>query len=158
MVAGADVNTRLANVPIFSGCSKRELAIIARASKEVTHKERTVIARDTASHQCMGLGRECTQIARNVWLRPLMLEHPGRLWRLRLSPSIRSSLTPRTSGLVERYRACSAVYAQVTLASREHWSIRVVERSKAPKRHGPNGLVQSRYFLATMRMFGLALA
>jgi hypothetical protein len=33
-------------VPIFSGCSKRELAIIARASKEVSHKEGTVIARE----------------------------------------------------------------------------------------------------------------
>ena len=41
-----DVPTALANVPIFSGCSKRELAIIARAAKEVSHREGTVIARE----------------------------------------------------------------------------------------------------------------
>ena len=41
-----DVTSNLANVPIFSGCSRRELAIIARASKEVSHKEGTVIARE----------------------------------------------------------------------------------------------------------------
>jgi CRP/FNR family transcriptional regulator, cyclic AMP receptor protein len=45
-VAAADVSSRLASVPIFSGCSKREIGIIARASKEVTHKEGTVIARE----------------------------------------------------------------------------------------------------------------
>jgi CRP-like cAMP-binding protein len=45
-VAAGDVSDRLANVPIFSGCSKRELGIIARASKEVLHKEGTVIARE----------------------------------------------------------------------------------------------------------------
>jgi CRP/FNR family cyclic AMP-dependent transcriptional regulator len=37
---------KLAMVPLFSGCSKRELAIIARAAKEVTHKAGTVIARE----------------------------------------------------------------------------------------------------------------
>lgn len=36
----------LAKVPIFSECSKREIAIIARASKEVVHKQGTVIARE----------------------------------------------------------------------------------------------------------------
>ena len=41
-----DVPSKLANVPIFSGCSKRELAIIAHAAKEVSHKEGTVIARE----------------------------------------------------------------------------------------------------------------
>ncbi len=41
-----DVPAKLANVPIFSGCSKRELAIIARAAKEVTHRGGTVIARE----------------------------------------------------------------------------------------------------------------
>jgi CRP-like cAMP-binding protein len=41
-----DVVARLANVPIFSGCTKRELAIISRAAKEVTHSEGTVIARE----------------------------------------------------------------------------------------------------------------
>ena len=41
-----DVPAKLANVPIFSGCSKRELAVIARAAKEVSHREGTVIARE----------------------------------------------------------------------------------------------------------------
>ena len=38
--------SQISKVPIFSGCSKRELAIIARASKMVSHKEGTVIARE----------------------------------------------------------------------------------------------------------------
>jgi CRP/FNR family cyclic AMP-dependent transcriptional regulator len=46
LVATPNVANTLANVPIFSGCSKRELGIIARASKEVDHKEGTVIARE----------------------------------------------------------------------------------------------------------------
>ena len=41
-----DITSKLANVPIFSGCSKRELGIISRAAKEVSHKEATVIARE----------------------------------------------------------------------------------------------------------------
>jgi CRP-like cAMP-binding protein len=41
-----DVTSNLANVPIFSGCTKRELAIIGRATKEVQHKAGTVIARE----------------------------------------------------------------------------------------------------------------
>ena len=41
-----EVPTKLAKVPIFSECSKRELGIIARASKEVIHKQDTVIARE----------------------------------------------------------------------------------------------------------------
>lgn len=41
-----DVTSKLAKVPIFSGCSKRELQVISRASKEVTHKQGTVIARE----------------------------------------------------------------------------------------------------------------
>jgi len=45
-VSHHDVPSRLANVPIFSGCSKRELAIIARASKEVSHRGGAVIARE----------------------------------------------------------------------------------------------------------------
>jgi CRP-like cAMP-binding protein len=45
-VAQHDVTAKLAKVPIFSGCSKRELAIIARAAKEVSHREGTVIARE----------------------------------------------------------------------------------------------------------------
>lgn len=45
-MAQPSVANSLAKVPIFSECSKRELAIIARASKEVLHKEGTVIARE----------------------------------------------------------------------------------------------------------------
>jgi CRP-like cAMP-binding protein len=45
-VATPNIANTLGNVPIFSGCSKRELGIIARASKEVKHKEGTVIARE----------------------------------------------------------------------------------------------------------------
>jgi CRP-like cAMP-binding protein len=45
-VAQHDVTAKLANVPIFSGCSKRELQLIARAAKEVNHKDGTVIARE----------------------------------------------------------------------------------------------------------------
>jgi CRP/FNR family transcriptional regulator, cyclic AMP receptor protein len=41
-----DVTARLAKVPIFSGCSKRELAIIGRAAKEVSHRQGTVVARE----------------------------------------------------------------------------------------------------------------
>jgi CRP/FNR family transcriptional regulator, cyclic AMP receptor protein len=45
-VAQYDVPTKLGNVPIFSGCSKRELSVIARAAKEVSHRAGTVIARE----------------------------------------------------------------------------------------------------------------
>ncbi len=45
-MAAQNVSNSLARVPIFSGCSKRELAIISRASKEVIHREGTVIARE----------------------------------------------------------------------------------------------------------------
>jgi CRP-like cAMP-binding protein len=45
-VAQDDVLDKLANVPIFAECSKRELGIIARASKEVSHRGGTVIARE----------------------------------------------------------------------------------------------------------------
>ena len=45
-MAEPDIAASLAAVPIFSGCSKRELAIIARASKVVVHKQGTVIARE----------------------------------------------------------------------------------------------------------------
>jgi CRP-like cAMP-binding protein len=45
-VAQADVAAKLAQVPIFSGCSKRELQLIARAAKEVIHKQGAVIARE----------------------------------------------------------------------------------------------------------------
>lgn len=45
-MAQHDVSAKLAKVPIFSGCSKREIAIIARAAKEVSHRGGTVIARE----------------------------------------------------------------------------------------------------------------
>ena len=45
-MAEPNIADTLAAVPIFSGCSKRELAIIARASKVVVHKDGTVIARE----------------------------------------------------------------------------------------------------------------
>ena len=38
--------TQLASVPIFSGCSSRELNVIGRAAKEVSHKPGAVIARE----------------------------------------------------------------------------------------------------------------
>ncbi|MEX2204287.1 MAG: cyclic nucleotide-binding domain-containing protein [Actinomycetota bacterium] len=41
-----DATSRLAQVPIFSECTKRELTIIGRAAKEVSHREGTVIARE----------------------------------------------------------------------------------------------------------------
>jgi CRP/FNR family transcriptional regulator, cyclic AMP receptor protein len=41
-----DATSRLAKVPIFSECTKRELTIIGRAAKEVSHAEGTVIARE----------------------------------------------------------------------------------------------------------------
>lgn len=45
-MAQHDIPGKLAKVPIFSGCSKRELAIVARAAKEVSHRQGTVIARE----------------------------------------------------------------------------------------------------------------
>jgi CRP-like cAMP-binding protein len=45
-VSHHDVPAKLASVPIFSGCSRRELSIIARAAKEVSHREGTVVARE----------------------------------------------------------------------------------------------------------------
>ena len=41
-----DATSQLAKVPIFAECSKRELTIIGRAAKEVSHREGTVIARE----------------------------------------------------------------------------------------------------------------
>jgi CRP/FNR family transcriptional regulator, cyclic AMP receptor protein len=37
---------QLSNVPLFSGCSAKELNLIARAVKEVNHREGRVIARE----------------------------------------------------------------------------------------------------------------
>lgn len=45
-MAQNDIPAKLAKVPIFSGCTKRELSIIGRAAKEVSHREGTVIARE----------------------------------------------------------------------------------------------------------------
>lgn len=45
-MAQQDATSRLAKVPIFSECTKRELTIIGRAAKEVSHAEGTVIARE----------------------------------------------------------------------------------------------------------------
>ena len=41
-----DTAVQLARVPMFSGCSKRELTTIARGAKEVSHPEGHVIARE----------------------------------------------------------------------------------------------------------------
>lgn len=38
--------SQLAKVPMFSGCSKRELSVIARAAKAVSHPANTVIAKE----------------------------------------------------------------------------------------------------------------
>lgn len=45
-MAQDDIAGKLANVPMFSGCTRRELAVIARAAKEVSHKAGTLIARE----------------------------------------------------------------------------------------------------------------
>ncbi|MGZ4110312.1 MAG: cyclic nucleotide-binding domain-containing protein [Actinomycetota bacterium] len=45
-MAQDDITARLAAVPMFSGCSRKELAIIARAAKPVAHKAGAVIARE----------------------------------------------------------------------------------------------------------------
>jgi CRP-like cAMP-binding protein len=41
-----DITTQLGAVPLFSGCSTRELGVIAKAAKHVSHKEDTVLARE----------------------------------------------------------------------------------------------------------------
>jgi CRP-like cAMP-binding protein len=41
-----DVEERIAQVPIFSNCTQKELALVARAAKEVTHRSGTIIARE----------------------------------------------------------------------------------------------------------------
>jgi CRP-like cAMP-binding protein len=45
-VATNDVVTRLGLVPIFSGCSKRELQTIARAVRRLEHDAGSVVARE----------------------------------------------------------------------------------------------------------------
>ena len=46
MATTKDVVANLGKVPLFSGCSNRELQTIARAGKAVNHPEGTVIARE----------------------------------------------------------------------------------------------------------------
>ena len=41
-----EVVTRLAQVPLFSGCSQKDLQTIARVVKDIDHPEGTVIARE----------------------------------------------------------------------------------------------------------------
>ncbi len=43
-MAGNEVAERLASVPLFTGCSKKELQTIARAVREIEHDVGTVIA------------------------------------------------------------------------------------------------------------------
>lgn len=45
-MAQQDVESHIAQIPMFSTCTKRELTVIARAAKEVTHREGAVIARE----------------------------------------------------------------------------------------------------------------
>lgn len=45
-MATKDVVERLAQVPIFSGCSKKELQTIARAVRPIEHEAGTVIAQE----------------------------------------------------------------------------------------------------------------
>jgi CRP-like cAMP-binding protein len=45
-VAELSVTDRFARIPMFSTCTKRELSVIARAAKEVSHRKGTVIARE----------------------------------------------------------------------------------------------------------------
>ena len=45
-MAQSETVEKLGAVPIFSACSKRELTVIARASKEVVHQAGTEIARE----------------------------------------------------------------------------------------------------------------
>jgi CRP-like cAMP-binding protein len=45
-VTTKDIVEEIAKVPLFFGCSSRELQAIARAVKEIDHKAGTVIARE----------------------------------------------------------------------------------------------------------------
>jgi len=45
-VSTKEVVTRLGKVPLFSGCSQRDLQTIARVVKDIDHDEGTVIARE----------------------------------------------------------------------------------------------------------------
>jgi len=41
-----DIGSRLANVPLFSDCSQRDLQTVARVVREIRHRAGTVIARE----------------------------------------------------------------------------------------------------------------
>jgi CRP/FNR family transcriptional regulator, cyclic AMP receptor protein len=45
-VVARDIAGQLAKVPLFSGCSKKDLQTIARVVKDIDHSEGTVIARE----------------------------------------------------------------------------------------------------------------
>ena len=45
-MAQSDIVAKIGGVPMFSECSKRELLLIARSAKEVTHRAGTTIARE----------------------------------------------------------------------------------------------------------------
>ena len=45
-MAQDDITAKLAAVPMFSGCTRKELAIIGRAAKQVNHAAGAVIARE----------------------------------------------------------------------------------------------------------------
>jgi CRP-like cAMP-binding protein len=45
-VSTKEVVTRLAKVPLFSGCSQKDLQTIARVVKDIDHEDGTVIARE----------------------------------------------------------------------------------------------------------------
>jgi CRP/FNR family cyclic AMP-dependent transcriptional regulator len=45
-VARDDIDSKLAAVPLFSACTRRELGIIRRGAKELSHRAGTVIARE----------------------------------------------------------------------------------------------------------------
>ncbi|HXF37221.1 MAG TPA: cyclic nucleotide-binding domain-containing protein [Actinomycetota bacterium] len=45
-MAVRDIAEKLAQVPLFSDCSKRELNLIASAAKEVTHPAGAIVARE----------------------------------------------------------------------------------------------------------------
>ncbi|HET9725022.1 MAG TPA: cyclic nucleotide-binding domain-containing protein [Actinomycetota bacterium] len=42
----SEIVAKIGGVPLFSACSKRELALIARSAKEVSHRAGTMIARE----------------------------------------------------------------------------------------------------------------
>ena len=45
-MAARDVTEHLARIPLFSGCSKKELQSVARSIKQINHPAGTVIARE----------------------------------------------------------------------------------------------------------------